>query len=138
MGERKGANSITHAAIADDDHRMFSAAYIVFPSPPTYDCDLLTRTHVQGTQDNFGCTRTNESKAEAGEERTLEVTLTCSSGETMLKRVRCVPKASEKRVVMLDAQALYLHSWNPAEARRFADSAKLLIPAAAPSPASPR
>jgi hypothetical protein len=31
-------------------------------------------------------------------------------------------------VVMLDAQAIYLTAWNPAEARRFADSAKLLKP----------
>ncbi|NUO49406.1 MAG: hypothetical protein HOV80_11175 [Polyangiaceae bacterium] len=137
VGVRKGPRSITHTAIADDDHRMFSAAYLVLPSPPTYDCNLITQTHIQGTQDNFGCKRSNETMAEKGVERTLEVTLTCSKGETMLKRVRCIPEASMELVIMLDAQAIYLTGWDPAEAKRFVDSAKLAAPTAPAAPSSP-
>jgi hypothetical protein len=41
VGERKAPNSITNAAIAEDDHRMFSAAHVVLLSPALYDCKTI-------------------------------------------------------------------------------------------------
>ena len=129
VGQRKGKDSITDAAIATDDHRMFSAAYIVFPSPPTYDCKTFMDTRVGITETDHKCRRIRESQTPVNELPTLEVTLACE-GTTMLQRVSCVSKPADKTLVLFEVEAIYAHDWNGDEAHRFADSAKLIGPPA--------
>lgn len=125
VGERKAPNSITNAAIADDDRRMFSAAHIVLKSPALYDCGVILEVHVKGKEGQFACKRSTESSAPVGGRATLEVTLTCADGATLLKRVSCVPRQAEQEVTLFDVEAIYLRDYSAAEARRFVDSAKL-------------
>lgn len=40
--------------------------------------------------------------------------------------ISCMPRQAEKRVVLFDVQAICLRHWDDAEARRFADGAKML------------
>jgi len=124
VGQRKGPNSITDAAIATDDHRMFSAAYLVFPSPPTYDCKTFIDTRIEITENDHKCRRIRESATPVNDLPTLEVTLACDD-TTMLQRISCVSKPTEKTLILFEVEALYAHDWSPEEAHKFADSAKL-------------
>jgi hypothetical protein len=124
VGERRGPNSITHAAIADDGRRrMFSIAHITFPSPPTYACETLLTAHVDNDPE---CRRTGGGGIVELEGRpTLEATRVCNDGATQLKRVRCISEPEASRATLFDAQAHYSFGYDAKEARRFLDSARL-------------
>ncbi|MEZ4302766.1 MAG: hypothetical protein R3B70_48030, partial [Polyangiaceae bacterium] len=133
VGERKGPSSVTNAAIAEGGDRMLSVAHILFPSPPSYDCGTFLEVHIKGKQDRFQCKRAAESKAKVGDLPSLEATLECADGATILKRVSCISTPAEKKLVLFDVEAVYLRNYNAAEARKFVDSAKLLPSCSRPS-----
>jgi hypothetical protein len=125
VGERKAPSTITHAAIAEDDHRMHSVAYIEVLAPEVDDCKQIVEVHLRGTQDRFRCERKQELATVVDGATILEAVLHCGDGATMLKRVGCGRDPKTRRIVIFDVQATYLRAWDEAEARKFAASARL-------------